>query len=58
MANMLNKIKFAKEATLEFKETIKWYELNAKGLGFAFVNEIDSTIERIKIKSKFISRSH
>ena len=46
---MLNKVKFAKEATNEFRESVKWYELKAKGLGLKLADEIDSTIERIKL---------
>ncbi|MCF6268918.1 MAG: type II toxin-antitoxin system RelE/ParE family toxin [Melioribacteraceae bacterium] len=46
---MLNKVKFAKEATNEFLEAVEWYELKAKGLGIKLTDEIESTIERIKL---------
>lgn len=49
MKDMLNKVKFAKEATNEFRESVEWYELKAKGLGLKLTDEIDSTIERIKL---------
>ncbi len=46
---MLNKVKFAKEAADEFRESVEWYELKAKGLGLKLADEIDTTIERIKL---------
>jgi len=46
---MTNKVRFAKEATIEFRESVNFYELKAKGLGLKLTNEIDSTIERIKL---------
>ncbi|PIQ11593.1 MAG: hypothetical protein COW71_00280 [Ignavibacteriales bacterium CG18_big_fil_WC_8_21_14_2_50_31_20] len=49
MTDMTNKVRFAKEATIEFRESVNFYELKAKGLGLKLTNEIDSTIERIKL---------
>nr|VFK66083.1 MAG: hypothetical protein BECKUNK1418G_GA0071005_107827 [Candidatus Kentron sp. UNK]VFK69369.1 MAG: hypothetical protein BECKUNK1418H_GA0071006_10132 [Candidatus Kentron sp. UNK] len=45
---MLEKVKFTKEASDEFMESVKWYESAARGLGLGFTDEIGSTIERIK----------
>lgn len=49
MTDMLRKAKFAKEASFEFFESVEWYESRGKGLGLRFTDEIDSTIERIKL---------
>ncbi len=49
MKNTIKKVKFAKEASNEFLDAVEWYELSAKGLGLRFTEEIDSTIERIKL---------
>ncbi len=49
MINTLNKVKFVEEATHEFQKSVEWYELRAKGLGLKFTDEIDSTVERIKL---------
>ena len=49
MTDILNKVKFVKEAANEFRESVEWYELRAEGLGLRFMNEIDSTVERIKL---------
>ncbi len=49
MTDMLRKVKFAKEASYEFLESVEWYESRGKGLGLGFTDEIDSTIERIKL---------
>jgi len=46
---MLKKVRFAEEATLEFRESVEWYESRAKGFGLRFTDEIDSTIERIML---------
>lgn len=46
---MLDKVKFVKEAELELRESVAWYESKMNGLGFRFMDEIDSTIERIKL---------
>lgn len=46
---MLKKVKFAKEASLEFRESVEWYESRVRGLGLRFTDEIDSTIERIRL---------
>lgn len=46
---MLEKIKFAEDASGEFRESVEWYESMAKGLGLRFAYEIDSTLERIKL---------
>jgi len=49
MMDILNKVKFVKEAASELQESVEWYELRAEGLGLRFMDEIDSTIERIKL---------
>jgi toxin ParE1/3/4 len=49
MTDILNKVKFVKEATNELRESVDWYELSAEGLGLRFMDEIDSTIERIAL---------
>ncbi len=49
MIDMLSKVKFAKEATDELRDAVQWYELKAKGLGLKLTDEIDSTIESIKL---------
>ncbi|QTA86360.1 type II toxin-antitoxin system RelE/ParE family toxin [Desulfonema magnum] len=46
---MLRKVKFAGEASGEFRESVEWYESRAKGLGLRFTDEIDSTVERIRL---------
>jgi len=46
---MLKKVKFAAEASREFRESIEWYESRVRGLGLGFTDEIDSTIERIRL---------
>jgi len=46
---MIKKPKFAKEAANEFLDAVEWYEARSKGLGLRFTDEIDSTIERIKL---------
>jgi len=46
---MLKKVKFAKEASREFRESVEWYESRVRGLGLRFTDEIDSTIERIRL---------
>jgi len=45
---MFNRVKFAREASREFRESVKWYDSRAAGLGLKFTDEIDNTIERIK----------
>ncbi len=49
MTDILNKVKFVKEAANELRESVGWYELSAEGLGLRFMDEIDSTIERITL---------
>ena len=49
MKNIINKVKFAREASYEFLNAVEWYESRSKGLGLRFTDEIDSTIERIKL---------
>jgi len=49
MTDILSKVKFAKEAADELRESVEWYELSAEGLGLRFMDEIDSTVERIKL---------
>ncbi len=46
---MLKKVKFAEEASHEFRESVEWYEARAKGLGLRFTDETDSTVERIRL---------
>lgn len=46
---MIKKIKFTKEASHEFHDSVDWYESSTKGLGLKFTDEIESTIERIKL---------
>lgn len=46
---MLRKVKFAEEASREFRESVEWYESKAKGLGLRFTDETDSTIEKIRL---------
>ncbi len=46
---MLKKVKFVEEASCEFRESVEWYESRAKGLGLRFTDEIDSTVERIRL---------
>ena len=43
------KVKFAKEASYEFRESVEWYESGAKGLGLRFTDEIASTVEKIRL---------
>ena len=49
MTDMLQKVKFAEEASSEFRESVEWYESRTGELGLRFTNEIDSTIERIRL---------
>ena len=49
MTDMPRKVRFAEEASFEFRESVEWYESRAKGLGLRFTDEIDSTVERIKL---------
>jgi len=49
MTDILNKVKFVKEAANELRESVDWYELSVEGLGLRFMDEIDSTIERITL---------
>jgi len=49
MTGMLKKIRFAEEASCEFRESVKWYESKARGLGLRFTDEIDNTVERIRL---------
>jgi len=49
MTDILQKVKFAEEASSEFRESVEWYELRTRELGLRFTNEIDSTIERIRL---------
>jgi len=48
MAN-IRSVKFVTKAGYEFHESVDWYESKTNGLGFRFIDEIDSTIERIKL---------
>ncbi len=49
MVDILSKVKLVNEAANELRESVEWYELRAAGLGLRFMDEIDSTIERIKL---------
>ena len=49
MTNIINTVDFAEEASYEFRESVEWYESKAQGFGLKFTDEIDSTVERIKI---------
>ncbi|MCP4350246.1 MAG: type II toxin-antitoxin system RelE/ParE family toxin [Desulfobacterales bacterium] len=49
MTDMINRVKFAEEAVYEFRDSVKWYESKAEGLGLRFTDEIDSAVERIKL---------
>ncbi len=42
---MPGKVKFAEEASHEFRESVGWYESKTKGLGLEFTYEIDGTVE-------------
>jgi len=53
---MINSVKFSKEATNEFRDSVEWYELKSKGLGLKLTDKIDSTIERIKLNFNFYSK--
>jgi plasmid stabilization system protein ParE len=46
-------VKFVTEAIYEFHESVDWYESKTNGLGLRFIDEIDSTIERIKLNPEF-----
>ncbi len=56
MTDMLNKVKFAEEASYEFRQSVEWYESKVHGLGLKFTDEIDSTIERILLNPDFYQR--
>jgi toxin ParE1/3/4 len=45
----VNRIKFSKEAVHEFRDSVEWYESKAEGLGLRFTDELDITVERIKL---------
>jgi toxin ParE1/3/4 len=45
----INSVKFVAEAGDEFRDAVDWYESKTNGLGFRFTDEIDSTIERIRL---------
>jgi len=53
---MLKKVNFAREAAFEFRESVEWYESRAKGLGLRFADEIDSTVERIRLNPDMYMR--
>ena len=53
---MINSVKFTKEVTNEFCDSVELYELKSKGLGLKLADEIDSTIERIKLNFNFYSK--
>ncbi len=43
------KVRFTKEATCEFMDSVQWYESKGKGLGLSFTDEMDSLLERIRL---------
>jgi plasmid stabilization system protein ParE len=45
----INSVKFVTEAGYEFRDAVDWYESKTNGLGLRFTDEIDSTIERIRL---------
>jgi len=45
MIDILNKVKFVKEAANELRESVEWYEQSAEGLGLRFMNEIDALLK-------------
>ncbi len=49
MTDILEKVRFTKEAACEFMESVEWYESRGKGLGLKFTDEMDSLLERIKL---------
>ncbi len=53
---MLKKVEFAEEATHEFRESVRWYESRAEGLGLRFSDELDSTLERIRLNPSLYRR--
>ncbi len=53
---MLRKVKFVAEASREFRESVEWYESRAKGLGLRFTDEMDSTLERIRLNPDLYRR--
>ena len=53
---MLKKVNFAREAAFEFRESVEWYESRAKGLGLRFADEIDRTVERIRLNPDMYMR--
>jgi toxin ParE1/3/4 len=56
MTDMLRKVRFAAEAACEFRESVEWYESKAKGLGLRFTDEMDSTVERIRLNPDLYMR--
>ena len=52
---MIKKIKFAREASNEFLDSVEWYEARSVVLGLRFTDEIDSTIERIRLNPELYS---
>ncbi len=53
---MLKKIRFAKEASHEFRESVEWYESRVRGLGLRFTDELESTVERIRLNPDLYQR--
>ena len=49
MTDMLRKVRFAEEASCEFRKSVQWYESKTRGLGLRFTDEVDSTVERIRL---------
>ncbi len=53
----INRVKFAEAASAEFRDSVEWYELKVDGLGLRFTEEIDSTIERIKLNPELYPKA-
>ena len=49
MTDMIYKVKFTEEAVYEFRDAVEWYESRAEGFGLRFSDEIERTIERIRL---------
>jgi hypothetical protein len=41
MIDMQKKVRFAEEASYEFRESVEWYESVFNGLGLRFTDEVD-----------------
>jgi|GEM_PF-2494082 hypothetical protein len=45
----IHHVRFEREAGQEFYDAVEWYESRSIGLGLRFLDEIESTIERIRL---------